>query len=78
MTAAQVAFTAWQCATRAEETWPAVAGLLLASALERRESRGAHYRSDFPVAAAGAAARSWRVPPASPVVALDAARIRVA
>jgi succinate dehydrogenase/fumarate reductase flavoprotein subunit len=30
-----------------------VARLIVASALERRESRGAHYRSDFPSAAAG-------------------------
>jgi succinate dehydrogenase/fumarate reductase flavoprotein subunit len=31
----------------------AVARLIVASALERRESRGAHYRSDFPAAAPG-------------------------
>jgi succinate dehydrogenase/fumarate reductase flavoprotein subunit len=30
-----------------------VARLIVASALERRESRGAHYRSDFPFAEAG-------------------------
>ena len=31
----------------------AVARLIVASALERRESRGAHYRSDFPSADSG-------------------------
>ncbi len=56
----------------------AVAGLVLASALVRCESRGAHFRSDFPAAAAGSAARSFRAPPATPVVTLDPARSRVA
>lgn len=78
MSAAQGRLAAWQCASRAEEDMAAVACLVLASALERRESRGAHYRSDFPLAAAGVATRSWRAPPANPVVALDATRSRVA
>ena len=64
-------------ASRAEEDMATVAGLMLASALERRESRGAHYRADFPAAADGAA-RIFRVPPAEPVAKLDPARSRVA
>ena len=78
MTAAQARLAAWQSASRAEEDIADRRGPLLAAALERRESRGAHYRSDFPAAADGIAARSFRVPPAMPVVTLDAARSRVA
>lgn len=78
MTAAQDRLANWQSASRAEEDMAAVAGLMLASALQRRESRGAHYRSDFPVAADGVAARSFRAPAAVRVVALDPARSRVA
>ncbi len=78
MAAAQARLDAWQPASRAEEDIATVAGLLLASALERRESRGAHYRSDFPAAAAGAAARGFREPAPLPVVTLDPAQSRVA
>jgi L-aspartate oxidase len=78
MAAAQARVAAWQPASRAEDDIATVAGLLLASALERRESRGAHYRSDFPAAAAGTAARGFRVPAPSPVVTLDPAQSRVA
>jgi L-aspartate oxidase len=78
MAAAQGRLAACHCASRAEEDVATVAGLLLASALGRRESRGAHYRSDYPVTAPGPAARSWRTPPAASVIALDLPRSRVA
>ncbi len=78
MAAAQSRLATWQSASRAEDDMATVAGLMLAAALERRESRGAHYRSDFPAAADGIAARSFRAPPAMPIVTLDPARSRVA
>jgi L-aspartate oxidase len=77
MTSAHGRVAAWRAASRAEEDMAAVAGLMLASALERRESRGAHYRADFPAAADGAA-RIFRVPPAAPVATLEPSRSRVA
>jgi aspartate oxidase len=55
----------------------AVARLMLAAALDRRESRGAHHRRDYPLPAA-AAARSFVDPRPARVEALDAARSRVA
>jgi len=78
MAAAQSRLVTWPSASRAEQDMATVAGLMLAAALERRESRGAHYRSDFPAAAGGGPARSFRMPPSLPVDTLDAARSRVA
>ena len=78
MAAAQSRLATWRSASRAEDDMTIVASLMLAAALERRESRGAHYRSDFPAAADGVAARSFRVPPATSIVTQGPARSRVA
>jgi aspartate oxidase len=56
----------------------AVGGLMVAAALDRRESRGAHYRSDFPTSAAGTPARRFASPQAMAVESVDPARSRVA
>ncbi|MBL8141961.1 MAG: L-aspartate oxidase [Acidobacteria bacterium] len=52
-----------------------VARLVAESALARTESRGAHYRADYPDADAEQAHRSFIEPVAAPAVAFDAARV---
>ena len=78
MTVALDRFTDWRCASRAEEDISIVARLMLSAALGRRESRGAHYRSDYPLAADGTPSRSFAKPAAAPVEVLTPARSRVA
>jgi aspartate oxidase len=68
----------WRPATRAEDDRIVVARQLLSAALGRRESRGAHQRSDYPDIAAGTAARSFRKPQPVPVETLELFRSRVA
>ena len=68
----------WIPTTRVEDDQVVVARQLLAAALERRESRGAHHRADHPETAAGTAQRSFRRPQREPVEALELIRSRVA
>ena len=63
---------------RAESDLAPIARLALAAALERQESRGAHYRSDHPAPRAELAARSFVVPVAAPVESLAVTRSQVA
>ena len=65
-------------ASRAEDDLQLVARLMLAAALERRESRGAHYRLDHPAAAAGPPRRSFLDPAPAATESLQLARSRVA
>ena len=78
LAAARKRLTRWRCDSRAEEDVTAVAGLMLAAADSRRESRGAHYRADFPMPAAGTPARQFTSPRAVAVESIDPARSRVA
>jgi L-aspartate oxidase len=78
MTAALARLAAWQPASRAEEDLAGVARLALAAALARRESRGAHYRSDFPARGSGPAVRSFTAPAATPLQRFDRVESRVA
>ena len=78
MTSALALLASWQPASRAEDDATALARLLLSAALERRESRGAHYRTDHPQPGAGAAARSFVQPRPAPSAALVRAHVRVA
>lgn len=78
LAAARERLAGWRCDSRAEEDVTAVASLMLAAAVSRRESRGAHYRSDFPMPAAGTPARQFASPHAMAVEAIDPARSRVA
>ena len=64
--------------SRVEEDLAAVARLLLGSAIARRESRGAHYRTDFPAAAASASSSIVRPAAAATMPLVQAARSRVA
>jgi L-aspartate oxidase len=65
-------------ATRAEEDLLTVARLLLGAALERRESRGSHFRLDCPESSPACAARRLVRPIAVPMLPLAAAQSRVA
>jgi L-aspartate oxidase len=65
-------------ASRAEDDGIFVARLLLRSALDRRESRGAHYRLDYPEPAPGLARRSFVVPSPTAMESLTRMRSRVA
>jgi L-aspartate oxidase len=78
MAAALAELAGRKTAARAEEDLVAIARLLLDSALARRESRGAHYRQDFPQPAADGAARRFVRPVALPAVPLSGVRSRVA
>lgn len=70
MTAALSELASRPSATCAEDDLHTVARLLLGSALARRESRGAHYRQDFPKPAAEAV-RHFVQPAAAPTVPLE-------
>jgi L-aspartate oxidase len=78
MTSALAVLDSWQPLSRAEDDGAALARLVLAAALERRESRGAHYRTDYPQASAGPAARSFFQPRPMPAAPLVRAHVRVA
>jgi L-aspartate oxidase len=68
----------WTPGSCAEDDLATVARLLLAAALARRESRGAHYRADFPQASGEPAVRRFVQPEATAVEPLTFARSRVA
>jgi L-aspartate oxidase len=78
MTSALALLESWQPVSRAEDDGVTLARLLLAAALERRESRGAHYRSDHPQPSAPAASRSFVQSRPAPAVPLVRAHVRVA
>ena len=68
----------WQATSPAESDLALIAGLALAAALERQESRGAHYRSDHPAPRAELAARSFVGPAPAEVETLTVTRSQVA
>ncbi len=78
MTAALGRLDAWQSTSPAESDLALIARLALAAALERRESRGAHYRSDHPAPRAELAVRSFEAPSRAPVETLTVTRSQVA
>ncbi len=78
MVAAMKQLDAWKPATRAEDDYVVVARALLSAALERRESRGAHQRADYPRSATGVPARSFLRLTFAPVEKLALVRSRVA
>jgi aspartate oxidase len=78
MLSAVRALQLWKPASRVEENLVCVALQLLWSALERRESRGSHQRSDFPAQLATAPARRFLQPKPVSRVMLEQLRRRVA
>ena len=64
--------------SRDEEDLATIARLLLGCALARRESRGAHYRLDFPEPSSAGASRRFSQPVAAPTVPLRSVQSRVA
>jgi L-aspartate oxidase len=78
MSAAIARLDTWTPVSRAEDDLVLVARLMLRAALERQESRGAHYRADFPRSQAGAPVRSFIQPDPSALAPLSHARSRVA
>ncbi|MGH8242786.1 MAG: hypothetical protein ACRETY_05480, partial [Steroidobacteraceae bacterium] len=78
MSAALAKLDAWQPASRAEADHFLVARLILAAAIARRESRGAHHRADHPLTGPGPGSRSFVAPRAAPIEPLEFTRTRVA
>jgi L-aspartate oxidase len=78
MSAAIARLNTWTPASRAEQDLVLVARLMLGAALERQESRGAHFRSDFPQSRADAPRRSFTQPDPSVRAPFSHARSRVA
>jgi len=79
MTAALRRLDAWQPAAQEEANLVVVAQQMLRSALRRRESRGAHQRSDYPACDTAAPARHFIHPrPAAPLVTVEQQRSHVA
>jgi L-aspartate oxidase len=78
MLAAVHALQSWKPDSRAEANLVCVALQLLRAALERRESRGSHQRSDFPAQLATAPARRFLKPQSVPLAMFGPLRQRVA
>jgi L-aspartate oxidase len=68
----------WNPVTGVESNRVVVARELTLAALDRRESRGAHQRADYPRPGTGAPARSFRRPAPVPLETLELRRSRVA
>ena len=68
----------WKAGSRAEDDHLLIAQVMLRAALERRESRGAHYRLDRPEPAQGRPARSFFKPARCAAEILRGASSRVA
>jgi L-aspartate oxidase len=78
MAAALLRLEGWEAASRAEDDLATVARHVLGAALARRESRGAHCRSDFPMPSSGRAARSFTEPAPYAAEPRDGVESRVA
>jgi len=78
MLAAVHALQSWKPDSRAEANLACVALQLLRAALERRESRGSHQRSDYPAQLATAPARRFLKPEPVPLAMFEPLRRRVA
>jgi L-aspartate oxidase len=70
MTGALARLADWRSGSRAEDDVATVARLVLAAALSRRESRGAHFRADFPQRDEALALRRFGTPAAAPALPL--------